>query len=216
MNKENLKSEVYNYLKSAIINFKLLPGVKISDKEIALKMGISRTPVREALVRLSEQGLVRFHHNRGFKVRSFTPKDVDNLYTLRESLERLAVRQAITNLNNDRIQTLKSLVDKYLVIADTDNLIGLIESDEAFHDLIARYSENEQLINILQSLHGQIRISRRYDHLHKTNLQKTGEEHFQIIEQMAQGYTIQAEDSMSKHILKAKQNVLTFMIESKI
>ena len=92
--------------------------MKISDKEVALKMAISRTPVREALVRLSEQGLVRFHHNRGFKVRSFTPKDVDNLYTLRESLERLAVRQAIANLNNDRIQALKSLVDKYLVCTE--------------------------------------------------------------------------------------------------
>jgi len=211
MKNTDTKLKAYSYLKSDIINFKILPGVKISDKEIATKLGISRTPVREALVRLSEQGLVQFHHNRGFKVRSYSAKDVDNLYTLRETLEMLAVRQAIGNLNESKILALRKLIERYITKANSANLVGLIKADEEFHDLIATYSENEQLIHILQSLHGQIRISRRYDHLHKTNPLKTSEEHILIVEKMAQGNSAGAEKAMSKHIRKAKKNILTIV-----
>ena len=77
--------------------------------------------------------------------------------------------------------------------------------------MIAMYSENEQLIKILHSLQGQIRISRRYDHLHKTNPLETSEEHLLIIEKMAQGDAVNAEKAMSKHIRKAKKNILAIV-----
>ena len=85
--KDLKKNEVYSDLRSRIVNFTLLPGDRVSDKEIANELAISRTPVREALVRLSGEGLVQAIPNRGFRVKVFTLKEIEDLYTFRESLE---------------------------------------------------------------------------------------------------------------------------------
>ena len=211
MKNRNLKERVYNSIKASILDFRLLPGVKLSDKQIAQEMGISRTPVREALVRLSEQGLVETHPNRGVTVKSFTVSEIDNLYTLREALEVLAVRQAIPKLDSERIEALRKPTDRFLSLLKSNNLIRLIDSDEAFHDLISTYSENRPLINFLRSLHDQIRIARRYDHLYGDNPQMTHEEHLQILELMARKETSKAMRAMSAHIVRAKKNILSFI-----
>jgi DNA-binding GntR family transcriptional regulator len=211
MKNTDLKSRVYDTLRSSILNFRLLPGVKLSDKQISQEMGISRTPVREALVRLSEQGLVESHPNRGFTVKSFTVSEIDHLYTLREALEVLAVRQAIPNLDKKKVKALRELTDRFISLAKSNNLVGMIHSDEEFHDLISTYSENPPLIHFLRSLHDQIRIARRYDHLHADKPQKTYEAHLQIVDFMAQEETSKASRAMSHHILRSKKNVLSFL-----
>ena len=92
MNKRALTHESLLWLKKQILTFKLLPGVRISDKEVAEQLGISCSPVREALIHLAEQGLVEGRHNRGFTVKMFSIKEIEDLYTLRATLESMAVR----------------------------------------------------------------------------------------------------------------------------
>ena len=211
MKNRNLKEQGYNSIKASILNFRLLPDVKLSDKQIAQEMGISRTPVREALVRLSEQGLVETNPNRGFTVKSFTVSEIDDLYTLREALEVLAVRQAIPKLDRERIEAFKKPTDRFLSLLKTNNLIALIDSDEAFHDLISTYTENRPLINFLGNLHDQIRIARRYDHLYGDDLQMTHREHLEILEFMDRKEISKATRAMSRHIVRAKKNILSFL-----
>ena len=183
-----MKLKVYETLKTSILNFQLLPGVKLSDKFIAQEMGISRTPVKDALIRLSEQSLVEAHHNRGYTVKSFKIEEVYNLYTVRETLEILAIRQATPNLDKEKEKELREPVDRYPSLVKSNNLVGMIDSDEKFHNLIALYSENTTLINILNNINYQIRIARRYDHLHGDNTQMNYEEHLKIIDFMTFSY----------------------------
>ncbi|UCF92527.1 MAG: GntR family transcriptional regulator [Desulfobacterales bacterium] len=208
---ENLTLKVMQDLKAQIFNFKLLPGVRISDKEVAQKMGMSRSPVREALVRLSEQGLVKSRHNRGFTVRDFSVQEVEDLYTLREAIEVLAVRLALQRLDKKKTQSLQQHLDRYPFLMESSGLMKFNEVDEEFHDLIATYSGNELLTQNWKSLHGQIRIVRRYDYLRPNSFRETYADHSQIFEHMRHGETSKAQKCMSRHIIKSMRIIIKML-----
>lgn len=208
MKKRDISGKVYDELTSRIRNFHLLPGVRISDEEVARELGVSRTPVREALNRLAEQGLVKMRPNKGFWVSTFSKKEVEDLYILRDVLERLAVALTIKNLNGKRERKLRANLEKYHKLIRVKNLAGFNDADEEFHDLIAQFSENTALYQTLKNLSGKIRIIRRYDHLRPTSFQETYEEHKQILEQMVAGDSIKARRAMSRHIINSMKTVL--------
>ena len=197
-----------DYIKSQILNFTLLPGMKISDDEIAKGLTMSRTPVREALNRLMDQGLVEARHNRGFIVKIFTKKEVEDNYILRESLECLAVRLAITMLDPDKIGTFQELLSTYPDVMKSNNLAQYNQVDEQFHHLIAKYSSNSALYDTLHNIQGRIRIIRRYDHLRTTSFLETYEEHGEILKHMIQRDTQRAVEAMSQHILGSMKTVI--------
>ena len=197
-----------DHLRSQILNFTLLPGMKISDDEIAKALAMSRTPVREALNRLMDQGLVEARHNRGFVVKIFTKKEVEDNYILRESLECLAVRLAIPMLDPGKIGTFQELLSTYPDVMKSNNLAQYNQVDEQFHHLIAKYSANSVLYDTLQNIQGRIRIIRRYDHLRTTSFLETYEEHEKILNQMIQRDTQRAIEAMSQHILCSMKTVI--------
>lgn len=209
MNKKDLTSTVFYKLKDKILNFEILPGVKISDQEIAQEMGISRTPVREALFRLSENGLVQAKPNRGFTVRIFKAKEVEDLYTMREALEVLAVKLTIKHLNKQKIKTFHDLLRSYEPWLQTNNLFKFNNLDQEFHDLLAKFSENEFLTQNLCSLHDKIRLIRRYHYFLPGTIQEAYEEHRFIIEHIENGATNKAKAAVSQHILKSMKDLIS-------
>jgi len=216
MNKKDLPTEVYSLLRSRILNFSILPGVKISDKDIAEELGISRTPVREALIRLAGHGLVQSMHNRGFSVREFTVKEVEDIYTLRNALELLAVKLAMKNLDKERIQVLQKLLDSYPDLIASGNRNEFNRADEDFHMLIAEFSENRPLKSQLNSLHDQLGILRRYAHLLSDSWRVTYEgetynQHLKIFKHMIDGELSKAKQAMSRHIGASMNSVLAVL-----
>ena len=208
-----ITTNVFDYIKGRILKFSLLPGVKISDEEIAKVFGTSRSPVREALNRLVEQGLVEYRTNRGFTVKVFTRKEVADHYVLREALECLAVRLATQSMDIEEIKSLEDLLATYPAIMESQDITCFNECDERFHDLIALYSNNAALHGALQNLHGKIRIIRRYDHLRSGSFQNTFEEHQLILKHMARKDAEEAVKLMSFHILKAMKLVMPIVPE---
>ena len=204
-------TQVFEVIKQRILNFHLSPGVKISDKDVAQAMGISRTPVREALNRLAEQGLVESRPNRGFTVKAFSRKEVRDHYMLRESLESLAVKLTTGHLNQPRIRAFRDLLKTYPSLMKSQDLARFNDADERFHDLIALYSGNSVLYETLQNLQGKIRIIRRYDHIRSTSFRETLEEHRQILDWMIKGQAAKAEKAMSKHILNSMKVVMKIL-----
>ena len=202
------KISALDYIKNRILNFELLPGVKISYDEVAKNLGTSRTPIREALNRLVEQGLVESRPNRGFIVKIFDRKDVEDHYVLREALERLAVELAIKFINKERIQSLEALLSTYPTIMESNDIARFNEADEKFHDLIALYSENCALYNALYNLHGKIRIIRRFDHIRAGSIQETYEEHKKILKHLIRKDVKRATELMSYHILNSMKIVI--------
>ncbi len=219
MNKRDLPSEVYSLIRSRILSFTILPDVKISDKDIAKELGISRTPVREALIRLVGHGLVQSQHNRGFTVRAFTVKEVEDIYALREALELLAVKLALKNLNEDRIQVLRNLLDGYPDLIASGNRNEFNKADEDFHMLIAEFTDNKPLKAQLNSLHDQLSILRRYAHLLSDSWRVTYEgetynQHLKIFDHMINNELSKAKRAMSRHINDSMNSILKALEQS--
>ncbi len=208
MIKRDRAAQVVQILRQRILNFHLSPGMKVSDKETAQAMRISRTPVREALSRLAEQGLVESRPNRGFTVKVFSKKEVEDHYRLRDSLESLAVTLTSQRLDRERIRTLRHLVESYPALMKSQDLARFNDADEQFHDLIAFYSGNSALYEVLKNLQGKIRIIRRYDHIRSTSFRETYDEHKQILNHMIKGEVAKARKAMSDHILNSMTVVM--------
>ena len=206
--KLNRKSQAYQMIKNRILSFQLLPGVKISDEGVAKELGISRTPVREALSMLSEAGLVESRINCGFTVKKFREKEVEDIYMVRECLERLIVRLTIANWDNAKEKEFRALLARYPKIMKIGKLAEYSRADDYFHDLIAKYSGNQTALLSLEKLRDQIIIIRRYDHLRTTSFNETYEEHCEILDFMAKGETKKAEEHMSIHILSSMKVVM--------
>ncbi|RPJ03771.1 MAG: GntR family transcriptional regulator, partial [Deltaproteobacteria bacterium] len=135
MKDKHLVQNTALYLKNQILNFKLLPGVKISDKEVAQQLGISRSPVREALIQLAEQGLVDVRYNKGVTVKGFSIKEVEDLYTLRAALESLAVNLTTKNMDQRKLRALESLLNSYTKIIHDNDPVAFNNADQKFHEL---------------------------------------------------------------------------------
>jgi len=206
-------ANILDHIKDRILKFSLLPGVKISDEEIAKVFGTSRSPVREALNRLVEQELVEYRPNRGFTVKVFTRKEVADHYVLREALESLAVRLATQAMGFKEVKSLEDLLETYPAIMRSQDLARFNECDERFHDLIALYSANASLHKALRNLHGIIRIIRRYDHIRAGNFQDTFEEHQLILKHMIDKDVQEAVRLMSIHIVKSMELVMPIVPE---
>jgi len=208
MKKKNLTETIYQDLRSRIVNFRILSGVKISDKDMAQAYGISRTPVREALFRLSEQGLVEVHPNQGFRVRIFTSKDVEDLYRVREALESLAISLAMKYLDHDFQTRAQANLADYPHLIEHKDLSRFNDADTEFHALIAAASRNQLLEKNLHHLADQVMVVRHYEHLRIRSLDETYLEHQTILDFMLKGQEAEARKAMSRHILTSAAEIL--------
>src|SRR4249920_3784832 len=110
---ENLSGQVYNQIKTLILCNEILPGQKLHHQELSERLGVSRTPVREALTRLVQEGYVSFLPNRGFTCKEIRLQEAEELYELREALEAFAVEKAIDNLTESGMGQLRMRVATY-------------------------------------------------------------------------------------------------------
>src|SRR6266850_8308156 len=105
---ENLSGQVYSQIKTLILCNEILPGEKLHHQELSERLGVSRTPVREALTRLVQEGYVSFLPNRGFTCKEIRLQEAEELYELREALEAFAVEKAIANLTEAALARLRA------------------------------------------------------------------------------------------------------------
>src|SRR5215470_12735484 len=110
---ENLSGQVYNQIKTLILGNEILPGQKLHHQELSERLGVSRTPVREALTRLVQEGYVSFLPNRGFTCKEIRMQEAEELYELREALEAFAVEKAVANLTDAAVNGLREKMNAY-------------------------------------------------------------------------------------------------------
>src|SRR6058998_2035797 len=110
---ENLSARVYNQIKNLILCNEVLPGQKLHHQELSERLGVSRTPVREALTRLVQEGYASLLPNRGFICKEIGMQEAEELYDLREALEAFAVEKAIERLDDDALERLDKKMELY-------------------------------------------------------------------------------------------------------
>jgi DNA-binding GntR family transcriptional regulator len=210
MKNRDLTNAVFNTIRDRILRFELLPGVKISDKEIAESMQISRSPVRQALFRLAEHGLVETKYNRGFIVKLISAKEVEDLHVLREALEVRAIDLVIENLTDDTADRFNAYVEGLKPLIEKNDVPGITEIDWAFHNLIIETSQNTLMIDFFRTLQDRIKIS--FPHLQTpgSTLWEIYKEHKEIADNILYRNPDGAKYAISKHIMDA----LTIRLDS--
>ena len=196
----------YEAIKQKIIRGDLAEGQPISEKDITAELGISRTPLREALNMLEQEHLLEIHAKRGVFVSRVAYKDINSIYSVRMILEPFAVRQAAQNLRRD------DLLEQQRIWGESamdDTPDAHIERDTELHNLITRATDNKYLIQFLSRLYDQARrirflsVRRNEDRQHEI-----GREHRAIISGLLKGDVASAEEAMRAHLERARDTAL--------
>jgi DNA-binding GntR family transcriptional regulator len=205
---KSLEESVYLTLENSILTGEYQRGDALTEMSICKKLGVSRTPIRSALHRLSEEGLVEIKPNRGAVVVGVSDDDLVDTYKIRMRLEGLASAMATERMDAEAKAKLEEIVDLaefYLGKGDVDKLKEL---DTEFHLVIYRASGNRTLSKILTELHRNIRSYRRIALTVPGRLESSIKEHRDILAAIKSGDAKSAEKLTSLHIERAMENVI--------
>jgi DNA-binding GntR family transcriptional regulator len=210
----NLAEYVYAELKAQMHDFRLLPGDRFSEAEIGQRLGVSRTPVREALFRLRNEGLLEVEAKSGWYVRPIDFARVDQLYDLRILLEQASVaRLASAAEPSPEIDALKRV---WLVPAAErlDDAAEVGRLDEAFHATLVRAAGNEEIARVHWDVTERIRFVRRLDFTRADRIEATYQEHAKILRQVMQRRAEPAQLLLKAHVEQSKAEVRKITISA--
>jgi DNA-binding GntR family transcriptional regulator len=198
-----LIEDIYQKIKEMIYFSELAPGQKLIYNDLAKKLGVSITPIVQALVRLEASHLVQYAPNKGYYVGEITEIEAKELYETREALETYIVPFVIRNLNKERHGNIKKIFKKHLNAKQNENLRGLILLDVQFHLKIAEYSKNEVIYDLLKFIFERIYLKYRpeySEYMGKERLKQVIVEHREILAAFKQADVDKAILATRKHI----------------
>ena len=205
----SLADAIYRQLKEDIFEFRLLPGDRFSEGEVAERMAASRTPVRQALYRLQREGQVQVHFRSGWQVSPLDFERFEELYDLRTVLELEAVRRLCLRPEFEQNPTLLQLGRTWLVQPQQRLHDGKAVSllDEQFHCLLVEAGGNREMARVHREVSEKIRILRRLDFTQTRRIDLTYAEHQQILEAILIRRSEQAQQLLKGHIEVSKAEV---------
>lgn len=205
-NSVSLEEAVYLKLEEEILSGKLRRGEQLREIALAERLQASRTPVRGALHRLAEDGLVELCANKGATVIGITAEDIADIYEVRKRLEGLAARLAAERMSEEEKESLKETVElsEFYLARRDDKQSG--ELDSEFHNIIFQASGSRHLCKILCDLHKNIKAYRRLSFSKSDRAKKSIAEHKEILEAILSGDPDEAERLTSVHIDNALKN----------
>lgn len=199
---------VYETLRNAIVFGQLPPGRRLLERELALELAVSRTPIREALRRLSEEGLVVGVPNRGAVVRTVTLQEAEDVYAVREPLEVLAAELAARRYTAAQAAELEGCLLRAERAASEGDWQTVIQENNSFHDLIARASGNPVLTRMLGLLRNQVNLVRMALWARKPGRpQETLRQHREILEGLRSGDPDAAASAVRAHLQSSWQSL---------
>ncbi|MGC6656505.1 MULTISPECIES: GntR family transcriptional regulator [Pantoea] len=204
---EALAERVYQTLKNDIFEFRLMPGDRFSESEIAERMAVSRTPVRQALFWLEREGYVDVWFRSGWQVKTFDFAYFEELYDLRTVLECEAVKRLCELPPAQCAARLRELYQFWCEAARLDDGKKVSQHDEAFHMTLVAAAGNSEIARIHAELTEKIRIIRRLDFTREDRIAATYREHAQILQAIFLQQTGKAQQMLSEHIAASKAEV---------
>lgn len=151
-----LRDVVFNTLRQAILKGELKPGERLMEIALAERLGVSRTPIREAMRKLELEGLVVMIPRRGAQVANITEKDLNDVLEVRIALETMAIEKACKRMTQEQMEKLLAAERTFERTMKDGNLVRLAEADVEFHEIIYQASDNRRLIQVLNNLREQI------------------------------------------------------------
>lgn len=208
-NYKPLRDVVFENIRTAIIDGSLKPGERLMEIQLSEQLGVSRTPVREAIRKLELEGFVIMLPRKGAFVANMSKKDLIDIFELRLGLEGLAAYYSTERISSDGIKKLEKICDELSEAVNKNDVKMMLKKDEEFHNCIFESTGNKRLINSINSVWENIyrfRLKYMSDFSSAINIV---DEHKKIIEAIKKGKADLAEKLAKEHIEKAEQ----FMIE---
>jgi len=207
-NYKPLREMVFESLREAIIHGRLRPGERLMEIHLAEEMGVSRTPVREAIRKLELEGFVVMVPRKGAYVAGISVKDIVDVFEVRAALEGLAAGLAAARITEEEMEELERTLVRINVNSEEDDINSIVEGDSSFHELIYKASRNQRLVQIITRLKEQIHRFRM------TSLSQPGRtknalgEHKTIVEAISDRNVKLAQTLASEHVENAEQSLL--------
>lgn len=151
-----LREVVFNNLRDAILNGELKPGERLLENQLAEKLGVSRTPVREALRMLEQENLVALVPRKGAQVLDLSAADIKNVLEIRSALEAVAIRHACRSMDVEHLEELKVLNVEFERAFEEKDYERVATTDEKMHDIIFASAHNDRLVQIISNMRAQV------------------------------------------------------------
>ena len=199
-----IKDEAYDLISKKIISGELKPKTRIRINEISEALGISRTPVREAILRLEDEGLILSKANRWTMVAPINIDETLNIYPIISSLEQLALKIGFSNINDEVIEKLENINENIKKIQSKKNHIKILELDQAFHKEIIDLAHNSEIDSLLDGLKRKVSRVDIYFFENDSHKMSSFDEHAEIIKYLKK-------KDLEKALLALEKNWATTM-----
>ena len=195
-----LRDVVFNTLRQAILRGELKPGERLMEIQLANKLGVSRTPIREAIRKLELEGLVLMIPRKGAEVAEITEKNMRDVLEVRKALEELAVQLACEKITAEEIEEMKKAAEEFRMILKNKDITEIAEADVRFHDIIYMATDNQKLIHLLNKLREQM-YRYRVEYLKNPDVhEQLTQEHEEIVYHIKRREKVEATAVTCQHI----------------
>lgn len=200
INHPQMRDQVFEKLRQAIINGDLKPGERLVERTLAEQLGVSRTPVREAIRMLELEGLITFQPKLGAVVSRVSDSEVIEIYRIRAVLEGLAARMAAENITPDGIEKLMNKLKEMEKAAEERDIIQLEKFHRQFNDIIYQAANSPRLYSMISTLVDHIQLYTKVGYSQPKRIEEASKEHRQLAEAIVQKNKDLAEHAARKHI----------------
>ncbi len=208
-----LRDVVFNTLRQAILRGELQPGERLMEIQLAQRLGVSRTPVREAIRKLELEGLVLMIPRRGAEVAEITRQDLEDVLEVRAALEELAVKDACEHITDEQLQDLKKAANEFKRSLEGTDLVACAEADIHFHEIIYAATNNKRLVQMLNNLREQMYRYRMENLKDKRTYRTLVEEHDAIRRALKKHDEEKAGAAINVHIENQRRSILASIME---
>ena len=195
-----LRDVVFNSLRKAILRGELKPGERLMEIQLANKLGVSRTPIREAIRKLELEGLGLMIPRKGAEVAQITEKNMQDVLEVRKALEELSVQLACERITPEQVEEMKMAAEDFRKVLKSGDVTKIAEADVKFHDIIFAATNNQRLITLLNNLREQMYRFRVEYLKQKECYPQLLEEHDKLIALISGGEVEEACELMGCHI----------------
>mgnify|MGYP001064029163 CR=1 FL=1 len=203
-----LRDVVFNTLRRAILTGELKPGERLMEIHLANRLGVSRTPIREAIRKLELEGLVTMIPRRGAEVAQITEKSLQDVLEVRRALDALCVELACDRITSDEKEALKKACDDFERATQTGDATTIAASDVALHDIIVQATGNRRLIQLINNLSEQM-YRYRFEYIKdEKGHENLVNEHRMIYESILQGDKEKAAQAAKLHIDNQEKSII--------
>lgn len=204
----SLRQRIFRQIQNDILNGVYEPGENLIETKLSEELGVSRTPVREALRQLELEGLVQSVPNKGVTVKGVSAEDIQDIYTIRMLIEGLAARWAAEKITAEEMEELKEAVDLEEFYTMKNDNSRLLKLDTRFHDIIFKASKSMPLMHTLSTFHHYIQKARKISMSSEKRAAEVLKEHKAIMQAIVERDAARAEKLTTEHVKNASDNLL--------